>query len=139
MSKTKKTANDRAWETLFETHKILEEVARNGCFERKVAQINKQRESRLMAKFDHFVNLPDIFRENHLSILPISRSKYVIGKFDTHLKVKYDSEIEVIPFEFPSGIESIDYTNLYSEIAALHCAFNIGTIDDLFANVKFFI
>lgn len=131
MSKTKKTANDRAWETLFETHKILEEVARNGFFEIEAAQINKQRESRLMAKFDHLVNLPDIFRENHLSILPISRSKYVIGKFDTHLKVKYDSEIEVIPFEFPPGIESIDYTNLYSESSALHCAFNIGIIDDL--------
>ncbi|MEP6488118.1 translation elongation factor [Microcoleus vaginatus GB2-A3] len=132
MSKTKKTANDRAWETLFETHKILEEVARNGCFEIEAAQINKQRESRLMAKFDHSVNLPDIFRENDLSILPISRSKYVIGKFDAHFKVKYDSEIEVIPFEFPPGIESIDYTNLYSESSALHCAFNIGIIDDLF-------
>jgi len=132
MSKTKKTANDRAWETLFETHKILEEVARNGCFEIEAAQINKQRESRLMAKFDHSVNLPDIFRENHLSILPISRSKYVIGKFDTHFEVKYDSEIEVITFEFPPGIESIDYTNLYSESSAVHCAFNIGIIDDLF-------
>src|SRR4028119_2397883 len=131
MSKTKKTANDRAWETLFETHKILEEVARNGFFEIEAAQINTQRESRLMAKFDHLVNLPDIFRENHLSILPISRSKYVIGKFETHLKVKYDSEIEVIPFEFPPGIESRDYTNLYSESSALHCAFNIGIIDHL--------
>ena len=131
MSKTKKTANDRAWETLFETHKILEEVARNGCFEIEAAQINKQRESRLMAKFDHSVNLPDIFRDNDLSILPISRSKYVIGKFDIHFEVKYDSEIEVIPFEFTPGIESIDYTNLYSESSALHCAFNIGIIDNL--------
>ncbi|MEG3957893.1 type II restriction enzyme [Microcoleus sp. herbarium2] len=132
MSKTTKTANDRAWKTLFERHNILEEVAEKGFFEIESAQINKERESRLMAKFDHFVNLPDIFRENHLSILPISRSKYVIGKFDTHLKVKYDSEIEVIPFEFPPGIESIDYTNLYSESSALLCAFNIGIIDDLF-------
>jgi hypothetical protein len=132
MKKTKKTANDKAWETLFETHQILEEVARNGFCEIQSAQINKQRQSRLMAKFDHSVNLPDIFRANHLSILPISRSKYVIGKFDTHFEVKYDSEIEVIPFNFPPGIESIDYTNLYSESSALHCAFNIGIIDDLF-------
>jgi hypothetical protein len=73
MSITKKTANDRAWATLFETHKILEEVARNGCFEREAAQINKQRQSRLMAKLDHSVNWLDIFRENHLSILPIFR------------------------------------------------------------------
>lgn len=131
MSKSQKTANDKAWETLFERHKILEEVDENGFFEIESAQINKERESRLMAKFDHSVNLPDIFRDNHLSILPISRSKYVIGRFDTHFEVKYDSEIEVIPFEFPPGIESIDYTNLYSESSALHCAFNIGIIDDL--------
>jgi hypothetical protein len=131
MSKTKKTANDRAWETLFETHKILEEVDKNGCFEIESAQINKKRESRLMAKFDHSVNLPDIFRDNHLSILPISRSKYVIGKFATHFKVGYDSKIEIIPFEFPAEIESIDYKKLYSESSALHCAFNIGIIDDL--------
>ncbi|MEG4863493.1 MULTISPECIES: type II restriction enzyme [unclassified Microcoleus] len=131
MRKNKKTANDKAWETLFETHNILEEVDKNGCFEIESAQINKLRESRLMAKFDHSVNLPDIFRENHLSILPISRSKYVIGKFGTHFEVKYDPEIEVIPFDFPSHIESIDCTNLYSESSALHCAFNIGLIDDL--------
>ncbi|MFB8798511.1 MAG: translation elongation factor [Microcoleus sp.] len=131
MSKNKKTANDRAWETLFERHKILEEVEKNGFFEIESAQINQERESRLMAKFDHSVNLPDIFRDNHLSILPISRSKYAIGKFATHLKVGYDREIEVIPVEFPAEIESIDYTNLYSESSALHCAFNIGIIDDL--------
>jgi hypothetical protein len=131
MSRSQKTANDKAWEILFERHKILEEVEKNGCFEIEAAQINKQRESRLMAKFDHSVNLPDIFRDNHLSILPISRSKYVIGKFATHLKVEYDSETELTPFEFPAEIESIDYKNLYSESSALHCAFNIGIIDDL--------
>ena len=32
MSKTKKTANDRAWETLFERHNILEDVDKNGFF-----------------------------------------------------------------------------------------------------------
>jgi len=132
MSRSQPTANDKAWEILFERHKILEEVEKNGFFEIASGQINQERESRLMAKFDHSVNLPDIFRDNALSILPISRSKYVIGKFDTHFEVKYDSEIEAIPFEFPPGIESIDYTNLYSESSALHCAFNIGIIDDLF-------
>jgi len=131
MTKSQKTANDKAWEKLFETHKILEEVEKKGCFEIESAQINKQRQSRLMAKFDHSVNLPAIFRDNHLSILPISRSKYVIGKFATHLKVEYDNETELTPFEFPAEIESIDYTNLYSESSALHCAFNIGIIDDL--------
>jgi hypothetical protein len=131
MTKSKKTANDQAWEKLFDSHNILEEIDKNGFFEIASSQINQERESRLMAKFDHSVNLPKIFRENHLSILPISRSKYVVGKLDTHFKVGYDSKIEVIAVEFPAEIESIDYTNLYSESSALHCAFNIGIIDDL--------
>jgi hypothetical protein len=33
MSKSQKTANDKAWEILFERHKILEEVEKNGFFE----------------------------------------------------------------------------------------------------------
>jgi hypothetical protein len=84
-----------------------------------------------MAKFDHYVNLPIIFKENQLSILPVSRYKYVIGNFDTYFKIINNNDVEVIPVDFPEEIESIDYTNLYSESSALNCAFNAGIIDDL--------
>jgi len=129
----RKTKNDISWEKLFERYQILDEVNKNGYFEIKSTQINEERESRLMAKFDHYVNLPKIFRDNSLSILPVSRSKYVIGKFDTHLQVQYN-EVEATPIEFPNSllnIESIDYINLYSESSVLHCAFNVGIIDEL--------
>ncbi|NES03067.1 MAG: translation elongation factor [Okeania sp. SIO2F4] len=125
------TKNDVAWEKLFERYQILKEVNKNGCFKIEASQINQERESRLMAKFDHIVNLPKIFRDNNLSILPLSRSQYIIGHFHTHLPVKYNLEIKTIPWQFPREIETIDYTNLYSEISALLCAFNIGIIDDL--------
>lgn len=132
MSKAKeKTKNDLAWEILFDKYNIIEEVSSKGCFEIESSKINQVRESRLMAKFDHYVNLPLIFQENQLSILPISRSKYVIGNFDTHFRVENNSDIEDIPVNFPEEIESIDYTNLYSESSALNCAFNAGVIDDL--------
>ena len=132
MSKAKeKTKNDLAWEILFEKYNIIEEVSSKVFFEIESSQINQVRESRLMAKFDHYVNLPLIFRENQLSILPISRTKYVIGNFDTHFRVENNSDIEDIPVNFPEEIESIDYTNLYSESSALNCAFNTGMIDDL--------
>ncbi|NER26620.1 MAG: translation elongation factor [Symploca sp. SIO1C4] len=127
----KKTKNDIAWETLFEKYQILEQVSKHGLFEIDSSTINQERESRLMAKFDHYVNLPAIFKENKLSILPISRSRYVIGNFDTHLKVEYDNNIEEISVDFPEHIESIDYSNLYSENSALNCAFNAGVIGDL--------
>ncbi|NEO57874.1 MAG: translation elongation factor [Okeania sp. SIO3B5] len=125
------TKNDVAWEKLFEKYQILEEINKNGFFKIEASQINQERESRLMAKFDHVVNLPEIFKDNCLSILPISRSQYIIGHFHIHSPVKYHSKFESIPWQFPREIETIDYTNLYSESSALLCAFNIGIIDDL--------
>lgn len=138
MDRRNKTKNDLAWEQLFNEHKILEEVARNGFFEIKTNEVNKVRESRLMAKFDHYVNLPKIFKDNNLSILPVSRSKYVIGYFKTHCKVQYSNEVEEIPFELPAEIESIDCSSLYSESAALNCAFNSEIIDDLIHEKTFY-
>ena len=126
-----KTKNDVAWECLFEKYKILDNVAKSGYFEIESAQINKVRESRLMAKFDHSVNLPAIFREHQLSILPISRYKYIIGNFETHYKVNYDCKIAATQVEFSENIKSIDPTNLYSEDLAINCAFNAGMINDL--------
>lgn len=124
------TKNDIAWNSLFEKYNILLEVDTKGFFEIESAQINEVRESRLMAKFDHFVNLPKIFRDNNLSILPVSRSRYIIGHFDAYCKIN-EGDIDPIIVPFPSELESIDITNLYSESSALHCAFNLGIIDDL--------
>lgn len=128
------TKNDVSWENLFHTYQILEEVNKNGCFKIQTSQINQERESRLMAKFDHVVNLPKIFIDNNLSILPLSRSQYIIGHFCTHFPVKYNLKIKTLPWQFPREIETIDYTNLYSENSALLCAFNIGIIHDLFGS-----
>ena len=125
------TKNNEAWEKLFERYQILEEVNKNDCFKIQASQINQERESRLMAKFDHVVNLPKIFIDNNLSILPLSRYQYIIGHFGTHFSVKYNLKLKTIPWQFPREIETIDYTNLYSENSALLCAFNIGIIHNL--------
>ena len=125
------TKNDIAWDKLFKRYNILEKIAENGLFAIESAQINQERETRLMVKFDHHDNLPKLFRDNNLSILPISRSQYVIGNCETHLKVEYDSSINIVTWEFPEELESIDPTDLYSESSALHCAFNLGIIEDL--------
>ncbi|MFB2769866.1 translation elongation factor [Pelatocladus sp. BLCC-F211] len=130
-SQRQQSKNDVAWEKLFEKYHILENLSNSGFFEIDSASINEFRESRLMAKFDHYANLPEIFKDHKLSILSISRNKYIIGKFDAYLNVTYSDILEAIPVEFPKGIESIDYTNLYSENSALSCAFNTGIINDL--------
>ncbi|MDM9583545.1 translation elongation factor [Nostoc sp. GT001] len=130
-NKRQKSKNDIAWEKLFKKYHILENISKIGFFEIGSVSINEFRESRLMAKFDHHANLPEIFKTNKLSILSISRNKYIIGKFDSYLNVIYDETLEAITVEFPKGIESIDYTNLYSESSALSCAFNTGMINNL--------
>lgn len=78
------TRNDIAWNTLFERFNILDEVHRQGRYVISANDIKQEREPRLMSKFDHSINLPKIFRDNSLAILPISRGDYVISKFDAY-------------------------------------------------------
>lgn len=123
------TKNDVAWGKLFSKYNILEQVESEGFFEIKSEQINEFRESRLMAKFDHEINLPHIFRSNKLSILPISRSSYIIGNFQTYEKVMYQNQKPKIVEQL--DYQSIEHTNLYSENSALLYAFNSGMVSDL--------
>ena len=76
--------NDQAWERLFEKYRILEEVDRSGRFMISASQIKEFREPRLMTKFDHKVNLPALFRDNRLSILPVTRGDYLISSFSAY-------------------------------------------------------
>jgi hypothetical protein len=123
------TKTDKAWEILFDRHKIIQEVQKNGFFEIKAKEIKEVREPRLMAKFDHYSHLPKIFKDNGFSILPISRSSYIIGEFDVYEKVNYNRNIKPNRVDFPEFITTIDPTNLYSESAALHCAHITGMIN----------
>jgi len=123
------TKNDVAWEKIFSKYNVLNQIEDDGSFEIKSKQINEFRESRLMTKFDHLINRPTIFQNNKLSILPNSRSSYVIGKFQTHEPISYLDQK-------PKAVESLDYesiehTNLYSENSSLLYAFNSGIISDL--------
>ncbi len=123
------TKNDEAWGNIFSKYDILKTVEKEGFFKIKSEQINEFRESRLMAKFDHEINLPNIFKNNGLSILPISRSSYVIGNFKAYEKVSYCDQKP--KFVEPLDYQSIEHTNLYSENSSLLYAFNSGIIDDL--------
>ncbi|EDN7485605.1 hypothetical protein F3349_15970, partial [Listeria monocytogenes] len=53
---------DEAWERLFEKYNILEVIERDGVFIISAQQIKEYREARLMTKFDHKANLPNLFK-----------------------------------------------------------------------------
>jgi hypothetical protein len=125
------TKNDRAWENLFSSHNIVQAVQTAGFYRITATAINQEREARLMTKFDQEVNLPQIFKDNQLAILPDSRGSYLIGQFQTYQPIEDDDTVTVAEMPFPTDIESIDPANLYSEASALFCAYNSQIIDEI--------
>lgn len=123
------TKNDVAWEQLFEQLDIVNQISKEGSFEITAKDINKVREARLMTKFDHKTNLPKIFLDNKLSILPITRGSYVISQFEAYKNFE-DINGEINRVNFPEHIVSIDYDNITSEATAINCAYVSGILRD---------
>jgi hypothetical protein len=114
--------NDIAWKKIFEKYKVLNYIISDGFFIITSSQINEYREARLMTKFDHKSQLPELFSENNLSILPVSRGNYIIGPFETFFDFN-TNEIEVSKVKFPTHLKSLDYRDITSEATALNCAY----------------
>ena len=119
MSKSK---NDIAWEAIFEKYRILDRLAKNDRVSISSMEINEFREARLMTKFDHRSQLPELFVEHKLSILPTSRGTYEIGAFETFCDFNKE-DVEIVPVNFPTFLESIDYKDITNESIAINCAF----------------
>lgn len=121
--------NDKAWEKLFDKYNILDTVNNEGIYEITASQIKEFREPRLMTKFDHRNNLPILFKNNKLSILPITRGSYVIGKMNTYHKFE-ENRSDIINVQFPDYLQSIDYENITSEAVAINTAYVSGILRD---------
>ena len=125
---------EQAWEYLFDNYHIVDEVNSDGVYRISSQTINLVKEARLMAKFDQSSQLPQVFQRNNFSILPVTRGEYVIGRFATHNKIVYPA-VKPIPVEVPD-LQTLDYTNLYSEASALLFAYNSGIINDIMGSSK---
>lgn len=121
--------NDKAWESLFEKYDILNHIKQSGKYVISSAQIKEFREPRLMAKFDHSTNLPDIFTKNHLAILPVSRGDYVISDFEAYHTFE-ETDTSLIKASIPSMIQSLDSNHIPSEAIAINCALASGILSD---------
>ena len=121
--------NDTAWETLFARHNILDEITKAGMFRITADQIKVEREPRLMTKFDHRVNLPSIFKDNDLAILPVTRGDYIISKFSAYHDFER-SALECQRVNLPLDIQSLLPQYIVSEAIALNCANACGILED---------
>lgn len=129
MDNRPKTQNDRAWDELFSKYDILSRIEVNGQFTISASQIKEYREPRLMAKFDHNINLPCIFSDNNLAILPISRGDYVISHFEAYQPFETLDET-ITRASLPAHIQSLDPNNVPTEAIAINCALASGMLED---------
>lgn len=127
------------WEDIFNDFNILGEIKQTGLFRITADQIRIYKEPRLMAKFDFSRQLPKIFKDNQLGILPIKNGEYIIGKFNLFERLSNTNyeNIDVEKVELPSFIETIDPDNIYSESNALMVASLSGMFEDTFGEALY--
>lgn len=141
MSNAPKSLNDVAWEKLFSKYDILKQIDAVGQFVISATEIKEFREPRLMVKFDHTINLPKLFSDNQLAILPITRGDYVISHFEAYHKFE-SSCSPITRVSLPTYIQSLDSNAVPSEAIALNCAIASGIVaefledEDLVATVS---
>ncbi|WP_410173302.1 type II restriction enzyme [Desulfitobacterium hafniense] len=129
MSEHPKSQNDQAWESLFKKYDILSRIEAEGKFTISASQIKEYREPRLMAKFDHNINLPRIFARNRLAILPISRGDYIISHFEAYQPFS-SVDTSVTRVSLPPNLQSLSASHIPSEAIAVNCALASGMLAD---------
>ena len=129
--------NDIAWKNIFERYDVLKEIKTKGYFPISAKQIKEYREPRLMTKFDHKINLPAIFSENGLSILPVTRGDYVISSFEAYHDFPQLNG-DVLKISAPSYIQSLMPQFIINETNAINFAFASGILCDFFEDENLF-
>ena len=123
--------NDTAWNKLFPRHNILQEIAQNGVCEITADQIKVEREPRLMTKFDHAIQRPDIFKQNDLNIQPTARGSYIIGRFENYFTMPKPTNRTIEIFSLPNFIQTIVPDQITSEAISILCAHHGGLFSEV--------
>ena len=121
--------NNKEWKHLFKKYDILKKIKKNGQFIISANTIKEFREPRLMTKFDHKINLPEIFEKNSLAILPITRGDYIISSFSAYKEFENIST-DIQRVSIPTHLQSLIPKFLLSESIALNCANACGILKD---------
>lgn len=102
-------ANDTAWEAIFATRPILQQVGAQGYSYVKADDLKRisGREPRLLAKLDTSAELPKVFKDNQLVIFPVRNGEYVIFR-DPQYKTYFHlapEQFEVVPQKYDSATD----------------------------------
>lgn len=122
---------NQSWKLIIEKYNIIDELKKNNLFHITANRIKEFREPRLMAKFDSSKNLPEIFINNSINILPVSRASYVLGHFKLYESfpelTDYNKKLPKIELE---EFETIDIERITSESNAINVLKISGILED---------
>ena len=119
---------DRVWNSIEEDYHYLDIIGKEGVFVISADSIKKYKEPRLVTKFDTSEDLPGIFKENHLSILPINRGTYIVSDIKTFLPL-YEITHKPVGVAVSDDLTTARITDISSESQAINYACGIGLID----------
>ena len=108
------------------------ELERRGYFyigARELEQLSG-RQPRLMAKHDFSTSRPWIFQRLRLGIVPVSRSEYLVGRFNLYERFPETQRGEVRTLELPAGLDTLSLEGVSSEAVALNGASASGMLED---------
>ena len=108
------------------------ELERRGYFYIGARELEKLsgRQPRLMAKHDFSTSRPWIFQRLRLGIVPVSRSEYLVGRFNLYERFPETQRGEVRTLELPAGLDTLSLEAVSSEAVALNGASASGMLED---------
>ena len=108
------------------------ELERRGYFYISARELERLsgRQPRLMAKHDFSASRPWIFQRLRLGIVPVSRSEYLVGRFNLYDRFPETQRGEVRTLELPAGLDTLSLEAVSSEAVALNGASASGMLED---------
>jgi hypothetical protein len=119
---------ERVWNSIERDYHYLDVIRSEGSFVISALEIKKYKEPRLVAKFDTSEDLPDIFKRNRLSILPITRGTYLISDIKTFLPLQEISQ-KPVGIAVSDELSTARMSDISSESQAINYACGVGLIE----------
>ena len=125
--------NDVAWEQVCRELDIPQEVENNGVYRITADEIKRisHREPRLMCKIDFEKDLPQVFREHDLAIVPEQRGTYAIGHFNLFNDIAYPDDVQVDTVQIGRRFDTLSVNDFTHESSAITASHLYGVLDGL--------
>ena len=138
-------AYNKQWEAINKKYKVLDRIAKEGFIKISAREISATQEDypnihfepRLLAHFDYKAQQPQLFIDNHISILPLNRGNYVIGAFNPFMTVGKNKQsldsIEIRKLKERKPLTTITASrpeSFINETMGLNYAYAQGVIED---------